>query len=69
MLTARRQFGDASMGSPAGQRTRPRGARGRKAAELTPEIISPEEILEIQVLWPAKCESTGGVETWTFVQM
>eukprot|EP00966_Prymnesium_polylepis_P034387 799001-Prymnesium_polylepis.1 len=31
MLTARRQFGDASMGSPAGQRARPRGARGRKA--------------------------------------
>lgn len=40
-----------------------------RVAELTPEIISPEEILEMKVLWPAKCERDGDLETWTFVEM
>ena len=39
------------------------------ASELTPEIISLDEILEMKVLWPAKYECSADVEKWTFVQM
>ena len=58
-------YSDMTLSNPNPMRT----AHIPSSSELTSSIISLDEILEMTVLWPSKCEDSETGSMWTFVEM